>query len=169
MSIKLTVTYHNVLKVKYTTVKMKTMKTTTPAITMTTHQNKNNFLSCMCFHNMLRDNFTSLSDDVLVGFCTIWRLNNPIFWTNALPPCCRRLHWCRYMLTWYWGKFFQSFTWDSLESLFNHSYGDWRGGEEFPQPMGVKISSIVLFVLLPVGLWKGWAVGTRPAVTYCLL
>jgi hypothetical protein len=55
----------------------------------------------MCFQNMQRDNFTSLSDDVLVGFCTILWLNNPVFWTNALPPCCGGLHWHRYMLTWY--------------------------------------------------------------------
>jgi hypothetical protein len=164
----LTVTYHNVVKVKYTTMKMKTMMTTAPTMTMTTQQNKNNFTSTMCFHNMQMDNFTSLSDDVLVGFCTLWWLNNPIFWTNILPPCCRRLNWRRYKLTWYWGKFFQSFMRESLESLVNHSYRDWRGGEGFPQPTGVKISSIVLFVLLPVGLWKGWAVGIVPAVTYCI-
>jgi hypothetical protein len=155
----LTVTYHNVVKVKYTTMKMETMMTTAPTMTMTTQQNKNNFLSPVCFHNIQRDNFTSLLDDVLVSFCTIWRLNNPIFWTNALPPCFRWLYWRRYTLTWYWGKFFQLLMWDILESLGNHSYGDWRGGEGFPQPTGVKISSIVLFVLLPVGLWKGWAVG----------
>jgi hypothetical protein len=72
------------------------------------------------------------------------------------------------MLTWYWGKFFQSFVWDSLGNLVIHSCGDWRGGEGFLQPVGVKISSIVLYVLLPVGLWKQWAVGTRLAVTYCI-
>jgi len=162
----LTVMYHNVVKVKYTTMKMKIMMATAPTMTMTTQQNTNNFLSAVCFHNMKRDNFTSLSDDVLVGFCTIWLLNNPIFWTNALPPCCRQLHWRRNMLTWYWGTFFRSFKWHSLGSLVSHSCGDWRGGEGFPHP--VKISGIVLFVLLPVGLWKGWAVGTGPAVTHCI-
>jgi len=84
----LTVTCHNVVKVKYTTMKMKTMMTTTPTMTMTMQQNKSNFLSPVCCHNMQRDNFMSLSDDVLVGFFTIWLLNNPIFWTNTLPPCC---------------------------------------------------------------------------------
>ena len=151
MSILLTVMYHNVVRVKNTTTKMKTMMTTEPTMTMRTQQNKNNFLSPVCFHIMQRDNFTSLSDNVLVGFCTTWRLNNPIFWTNALPKFCRQLHWRRYRLTWYWGKFFQSFMSDSLESLVSHSNGDWRGGEGFSQPMGEKISSIVLFVLLPVG------------------
>jgi hypothetical protein len=79
--------------------KKKTTMTTVPTTTMTAQQNKNNFLSPTCFHNMQRDNFTSLLDGVLVGFCTIWWLNNPVFLIKALPSCCGGLHWHRYMLT----------------------------------------------------------------------
>ena len=67
----LAVTYHSVDELKYTTVKMKTMMTTAPTMINDNTTKQKQLPVPMCFHNMQRDNFTSLSNDVLVGFCNI--------------------------------------------------------------------------------------------------
>jgi hypothetical protein len=49
---------------------MKTMMTTAPTMTMTTQQNKNNFLSPMCFHNMqkhFKQNFKILMQAIIAA------------------------------------------------------------------------------------------------------